>query len=81
MTYLHIFSGDFLFAEPVDDNMGRDPGHTEHPALGAPGQSLDGEWVLLYNICIWLLLLPTSPLKDLGSLQFVQHLKHNFCNS
>lgn len=81
ITHLHNFSGEFLFAEPVDDNVGRYPGHTEHPALGAQGQGLDGKRVLLYYICTWLLLLTTSPLKDLGSLQLVQHLKHNFDNS
>lgn len=78
ITHLHNFSGDFLLAKPVDDNMGRYPSHTEHPALRAPGEGLDGIRVLLYYICIWLLLLTPSPLKDLGSLQLVQHLKHNF---
>lgn len=81
ITHLHNFSGDFLLAKPVDDNMGRYPSHTEHPALRAPGEGLDGIRVLLYYICIWLLLLTPSPLKDLGSLQLVQHLKHNFDQS
>lgn len=77
-THLHNFSGDFLFAEAIDDNVGRHPGHTEHPALGAPGQGLDGKRVFLYYFCVCLILLTASPLKNLGSLQLVQHLKHYF---
>lgn len=76
--YLHDFSGDFLFAEPIDDDMGGDSGHTEHPALRAPGQSLDGKRILIYYVCARLLLLTTRFLKHLGSLQLVQYLKHYF---
>lgn len=77
-THLNNLSGDFLFAKPIDDDVGRHPGHTQHPALGAPGQGLDGKRVLLYYFCVCFLLLATSLLKHLGSLQLIQHLKHYF---
>lgn len=76
LSHLHGLGGDFLLAEPVDDDVGGHAGHTQHPALWAPGQGLDGKRVLLHFICAGLLLLAASPLKHLGSLQLVQHLKH-----
>lgn len=75
---LHNFSGDFLFAEPIDENVGGHPGDTEHPALRAPGHGLDGKRVLLYYVGVGLLLLTASLLKNLGSLQLVEHLEHYF---
>lgn len=77
ITHLHDFSCDFLLAEPVDDDMGGHSGHTQHPALWAPGQGLDGKRVLLHNVRARLLLLGASSLKNFGCLQLVEHLQHD----
>lgn len=74
--YLHHLCGDFLFAESVYDDVGRDPSHTKHAALGTPRHQLNGERVLIHNLCAGFLLLTPCLLKYLRCLQFVQHLEH-----
>lgn len=74
--YLHNLCGDFLFAEPVYDDMGRDTSNTKHAALGTPRHQLNGKWVLIHNLCAGFLLLTACLLKHLSRLQLVQHLEH-----
>lgn len=72
LTHLYDLGGDLLLAEAVYDEVGRHPGHTQHPALRTPGHDLDGKRVLIHNLCVLLfLLIIPALLKHLGRLQLV----------
>lgn len=75
-SYRNLLCGYFLFAEPVNNDVSRDSSHTQHAALRAPGQTLDGKRVFIHYVSTGLLLLVTGFFKHLGCFQLVQHLQH-----
>lgn len=73
----HYLRVGVVFAEPVEDDVGRNAHHTEETAMWAPADHLNGVGVLLYQLAR-----PTVSrlglLKHLGRLQLVQHLQCNW---